>query len=179
MNGKIRGYMQKLKMLGRNSSGSALVETALAMPLLATLLLGAVEMGDLAYKATEMSNSARAAVHYAAMNSGAFTDCNGTLAGGTCTDTSGYTSGMVTAAKQDAPRTVATCTQFAVTATSSCTCSSSSACIGSGAYTCASGKPVVTVSVTTSAQCSPVSSVPGLFGGAFTLQGFAQQQVLN
>ena len=163
-----------LKMLWRCESGSALVESALTVPLIATLLLGAVEMGDLAYRATEMSNAARAAAQYAAMNGGGFTDCNGTFAGGTCSST----SGMYTAAKKDAPRTLATCSSFTVKTSSTCACSDTSTCTGGTTYTCASGKPVVNVTVTTSAQCSPITSVPRLFSGAFTITGSAQQEVL-
>jgi Flp pilus assembly protein TadG len=166
-----------LKLLRSSESGSALVETALTVPLIASLLLGAVEMGDFAFRATEVSNAARAAAQYAAMNGGGFTDCNGTFAGGTCT----ATSGMYLAAQKDAPRTFATCTSLTVTALSSCTCSGdSSVCVSAGgSYSCASGSPVVNVTVNTSAQCSPITSVPNLFSGAFTLKGFAQQEVLN
>jgi Flp pilus assembly protein TadG len=166
-----------LKLLRRSESGSALVETALTVPLIASLLLGAVEMGDFAFRATEVSNAARAAAQYAAMNGGGFTDCNGTFAGGTCT----VTSGMYLAAQQDAPRTFTTCASLTVSAFSSCTCSGdSSACVAAGgSYSCASGSPVVNVTVNTSAQCSPITSVPNLFSGAFTLKGFAQEEVLN
>lgn len=150
-----------LKLIGSCDSGSALVETALTVPLIIVLLLGAVEMGDFAYRATEVTNAARAAAQYAAMNGGNFQD----------------TSGMLLAAQQDAPRTNATCTSFAVTPTSSCVCSDGTSC-GAVPYSCSSGKTVVTVSVTTSAKCSPITSVPGL-GGTFTLYGFAQQEVLQ
>ena len=161
-------------LLWKSESGSALVETALTVPVILMLLLGAVEMGDFAFRATEVSNAARAAAQYAAMNGGGFADCNGTFAGGSC----GNTSGMYLAAKQDAPRTFATCTNFTVSTSSTCTCSDASTCTGGSLYTCGSGKPVVNVTVNTSAQCSPVTSVPNLFSGAFTLKGYAQQEVL-
>lgn len=164
-----------LKLLRRCESGSALVESALTVPVVIMLLLGAVELGDFAYRATEMSNAARAAAQYGAMNGGGFTDCNG-MAGGTCSSS----SGMVAAAKKDAPRSAATCTNFTVTVASSCTCSGDgSTCTGGNAYSCGSGKPVANVTVTTSAQCSPITSVPGLFSGAFTLHGSAVEEVLN
>jgi len=163
------------KVLWRGDCGSALVETALTVPVVLALLLGAVEMGDFAFRASEMSNAARAAAQYGAMNGGGFTDCNGTFAGGSCD----ATSGMYQAAKKDAPRTFATCTSFTVNATSSCTCSSGAACGAGTPYTCATGLPVVNVTVNTSAQCSPVTSVPNLFSGAFSLKGYAQQQVLQ
>jgi Flp pilus assembly protein TadG len=167
-----------IELVRRSDAGSALVETALTVPVIIALLLGAVELGDFAFRATEVSNAARAAAQYAAMNGGGFTDCNGTFAGGTCSSS----SGLVAAAQQDAPRTNATCTSFTVTATSSCTCSgdgSTCANNGSTTYSCSSGKPVVTANITTSAQCSPIASVPGLFSGTFTLHGSAVQEVLQ
>lgn len=164
------------KVFCRSESGSALVETALTLPLIVAMLLGSVELGDIAYKATEMSNAARAAAQYAAMNGGGgMTDCNGTFNGGTCTPTSG--SGIVLAAQMDAPRAYATCTSFTVTATHACSCSSGNACATStGNYTCASGSPVITVTVTTSAQCGGIAKY--FSSSPFTLQGYAQEEVL-
>ena len=169
--------LRRLNLLRHCESGSALVETALTVPFVLALLLGAVEMGDFAYRATEMSNAARAAAQYGAMNGGGFTDCNG-FAGGQCA----AASGMVAAAKADAPRTAATCKNFTVTVSSSCNCSGdSAACTGGNAYSCGSGsgKPITNVTVTTSAQCSPLTSVPGLFSDAFTLHGSAVEEVLQ
>ena len=163
--------------LWRSDSGSALVETALTVPVVAMLLLGAVEMGDFAFRASEVSNAARAAAQYGAMNGGAFTDCNGTSSGGDCDPT----SGMYLAAKKDAPRAFVTCASFTVNASSTCSCSGGAACSPGFPYQCAAGAglPVVNVTVNTSAQCSPVTSVPNLFSGAFTLKGFSQQEVLQ
>lgn len=159
-------------------SGSAIVEMALILPVLLLLLLGGVELGDMSYRATEMSNAARSAAQYAAMNGGAFTDCNGTFAGGTCT----ATSGVVIAAKADAPWASRKCSNFAVSATSSCTCSNATACAGATNYSCTTGQPLVTVTVTTTASCGGIVSAMNLFSGnsnSFSLQGFAQQQVLK
>jgi len=175
---KIRIFLRSLR--GREQ-GSALVETALTVPVVLALLLGAVEMGDFSFRASEMSNAARAAAQYGAMNGGGFTDCNGTAVGGDCS----ATSGMYVAAKKDAPRTFATCTGFTVNATSSCTCSNGGSCPASNPYSCSSGTgtgtglAIVTVAVNTSALCSPVTSVPNLFSGAFSLKGYAQQPVLQ
>src|SRR5215469_2717304 len=130
-----------LEIIRRSDAGSALVETALTVPVIIALLLGAIELGDFAFRATEVTNAARSAAQYAAMGGGAFTDCNGTFSGGTCSPG----SGIVVAAQQDAPRTNATCTNFTVTAASSCTCSGDgSTCSNNGSttYTCTSGKPI-------------------------------------
>jgi Flp pilus assembly protein TadG len=154
-------------------SGSALVEMAFTLPVLLLLLLGAAELGDMSYRATEMSNAARTAAQYAGMNGGAFTDCNGTFAGGTCTST----SGIVAAAKSDAPWASSRCANFTVKALSSCTCSSSTACAGATDYSCATGQPLVTVTVTTTASCGGIATILG--NNSFNLQGFAQQEVLH
>jgi Flp pilus assembly protein TadG len=154
-------------------SGSALVEMAFTLPVLLLLLLGAAELGDMSYRATEMSNAARAAAQYAAMNGGAFTDCNGTFAGGTCSPT----SGIVAAAKADAPWASSRCTNFVVKAVSSCTCSNSTACAGPTNYSCTTGQPLVSITVTTTASCGGVATI--LVNNSFNLQGFAQQEVLH
>jgi len=170
-----------LRYFRSSQSGSALVEVALTLPLMGALLLGSVELGGLAYRATEMTSAARAAAQYAAMNSGNFTDCNGTFAGGTCD----ARSGIYKSAQLDAPWAASTCTNWSVVATSSCTCSGNAlACGGgsSGPYTCSAsnaGKPVVAVTIQTSAQCGGLASVPSLFNGGFTLSGSAQQEVLQ
>lgn len=163
------------RLLRRSEAGSALVETALTLPVIVAMLVGSVEMGDLAYKATEMSNAARAAAQFAAMNGGGFTDCNNTFAGGTCN----ASSGIVAAAKQDAPRSYLTCTSFTVTAISSCKCSgdNSTCATSTGNYTCSSGSPLINASITTSAQCGGIAKY--FTDNAFTLQGFAQEEVLN
>ncbi len=176
---KRRTYSGWLRLLRSSQSGSALVEVALTLPLIGAMLLGSIELGGLAYRATEMTSAARAAAQYAAMNGGGFTDCNGTFAGGSCNSA----SGIYKSAQSDAPWAASTCTNWSVAATSSCTCSGNSlACGGSttgGPYTCSSGKPVVAVTIQTSAQCGGFASVPNLFNGGFTLSGYAQQEVLQ
>ena len=164
-----------LRLLHRSQSGSAMVEVALSLPVLMAMFLGAVEFGSLAYTATEMTNAARTAAQYAAMNGGAFTDCNGTFAGGTCKPT----SGIYGAAQADAPWATSNCTNWTVTAASSCKCSDSTSCTTTD-YSCTTGKPIVLATVTTSASCPGFASVPKLFNvSSFTLQGSAQQEVLQ
>lgn len=172
--------MRRLKRLRFCESGSAMVETALTFPLFVALLLGAVELGDLAYKANEITNAARSAAQYAASTGGGYTDCDGTVPNST-THTCSPSRGIYITAQKDAPLVTRSCTSFTVQASTSCICSDSSACsftAGSAGYTC-SAKPVIMVSVHTSAQCSPAASVPNLFplGSAFTINGYSQQEV--
>lgn len=152
----------------RGEAGNAMVETALTFPVLIALLLGAVELGDLAFKSIQVTSAARAAAQYAAMNGGNFMDTRST-------------GGIQAAAKADAPWVTKKCSSFTITEVSrACACSDGAACSGAaGSWTCSPGKPVVTVGIQTTAVCAPVASVPGLFTGSFTLHGYAQQQVLQ
>lgn len=176
-----RGLKSRLcRLIGRSETGSALVETALLFPVFTALLLGAVELGDLARKGEEVTSAARSAAQYATMRGGAFTDCKTTVSfpPSSPPTTCDTTRGIYAAAVKDAPY-ASKCNTFTVQEATSCICSDSSTC--SGTYTCSTGKPVVTVSIYTQASCSPASSVPNLFptGTAFTLNGFAQQEVLQ
>jgi Flp pilus assembly protein TadG len=169
-----------------SESGSAMVETALTFPLFVAMLLGAVELGDLAYKSDEVTNAARSAAQYATSTGGAYTDCDGTVPNVVSptyatAKTCSTTRGIYLTAKKDAPLVYKSCTAFTVKAASSCICSDNSACAFSSTtsgYTC-SARPVIMVSVYTSAQCSPAASVPNLFplGTAFTINGYSQQEV--
>jgi Flp pilus assembly protein TadG len=157
-----------IRLLRHGETGNALVETALTFPVLIALLLGAVELGDLAFKSIQVTSAARAAAQYAAMNGGNYMD---TRSGG----------GIQLAAQNDAPWVYQKCSSFTVNVASrTCVCSDGSACSGAaGTWTCATGKPVVTVGIQTTAVCAPVASVPGLFTGSFTLHGYAEQKVLQ
>jgi Flp pilus assembly protein TadG len=164
---KERLVMRAIRALKSRTSGSALVETALTFPILIGLLLGAVEFGDLAFKSIQVTGAARAAAQYAAMNGGNYMD---TRSGG----------GIQLAAQNEAPWAYSKCSSFTVSESSlSCACSDGTACSGAaGSWSCTTGKPVVTVGISTTAVCAPVAKVPGLFTSSFTLHGYAQQKVL-
>lgn len=66
-----------LKLERRDDRGQALVETALVLPLLFLLLLGAAELGRVAYAAIEISNAARAGAQYGSQDAGTMGDTNG------------------------------------------------------------------------------------------------------
>ena len=70
MASSIPNYRALRRVLRPGESGGALVETALTMPLLVILVLGAVELARVAYAAIEVSNAARAAVSYGAAKRG-------------------------------------------------------------------------------------------------------------
>lgn len=160
-----------------------MVETALTLPIFLVMLLGAVDLGDISVKANQMTNAARAAAQYAAMNGGNYTDCTGSINpnGAACNSA----SGVVLAAKNDSPYVANYCKSFAVAETVSCSCSGSGlACdTTTGAYTCSSGKGIVTVTIDTSGSCPGIVSVPygvlGSYATGFALTGHAQQEVLQ
>jgi Flp pilus assembly protein TadG len=160
------------RQLNRGEAGSALVETALTFPILILMLLGAVDLGDIAFKAIEVTGAARAAAQYAAMNGGNYMD---TRTGG----------GIDLAARNEAPRATTNCTSFTVTQPTAPTCACSGgggACSGTaaaGTWACATGKTVVTVYIATTAVCPGIVGIPGLSSGGFTLHGYAEQKVLQ
>ena len=68
-----------------SESGSALVELALTLPLLALLMVGAVDFARVFYTAMELTNAARAGAQYGAYNpaqSGNFATMQSTAASG-------------------------------------------------------------------------------------------------
>ena len=61
---------KRLKILCGSEEGSSLIELALSMSFFTLLLLGAAELGIVIYASVEVSNGARAACQYGAMNGG-------------------------------------------------------------------------------------------------------------
>ena len=164
---KLRGLTVRLcGLFSRREDGSALVETALTFPVLILMLAGAVQLGEVSFAAIETANAARAGAQYAGMNGGGYNDA----------------AGITAAAQADARDTIS----LTATPSTSCICSDGSSCSVSGAsggspgvYTCTTtGKPVVTVSVSTTATYSALIKIPGM-GSSYTLHGWAQQQVLK
>lgn len=150
-----------IRLLRKGETGSALVEMALVFPLLMGMLLGAVQIGVMTHCAIEATNAARAGAQYAAMNGGGYNDLNGIKA----------------AAQADAGEL----TLGTPTVATSCTCSdgSGNCALSSGVYSCASGKTVTIVTVTTTGKYPSLIKIPGLFSNnTFTLTGSAQQEVL-
>jgi Flp pilus assembly protein TadG len=138
--------------------GGALVDLAVILPIFPLLLIGVVEFGRLAYFSIEVSNAARAGAAYAAQSAA----------------TSAYTSGIQTAARNDAPN-LTKITTLAVTPTTVCQCDNGGtfATMTSCGATCTSPARVITYAkVSTSAQVNALFTVQGL-PGSYTLQGQA------
>ncbi len=141
----------------RGEAGASLVETALVMPLLITILVGAAEMARVAYAAVEVANAARAGAQY------------GTQGGFAASDT----TGIATAASSDAGNL----TTLTTTSSFTCVCSdgSASTCANTD---CANSHIEQTLTVNTQATINPVFHIPGL-PTTYTLKGKAVQKCLQ
>jgi hypothetical protein len=137
-----------------NDSAQALVETALVLPVLSILLIGATEFALVAYAAIEVSNAAKAGVQYGAQN------------GATASDT----SGIATAASNDA----ANVTGLTTTSSYSCICSDGSASTCQPTD-CPNSHIEEILTVNTQTSYHPPIALPG-FSGPYTLKGQAIQK---
>jgi Flp pilus assembly protein TadG len=140
-----------------SEQGGALVETAVTMPILFLLLLGAAEFALVEYKAIEVSNAANAAAQY------------GTSSPISAADT----TGIQLAATNDATNVALGTTQVSI----SCICSNGSAST-CAAGDCSSSHIEQILTVQTQASYTPPIHLPGL-PMTFALQGLAVRKVLQ
>jgi hypothetical protein len=172
--------MRFIFKLGKKSSrlwdedGQALIESFLSSAILILLMTGAVEFGRVAYATIEVSNAARAATQYGAMNGGAFLN----------TDSTGMDSvGMLNAAQGDAGNLGSTVSFTSGYPTYTCFCSSSTdttaSCVPPATPSgCTASHLIVTVKVQTQATYDPLIYVPGL-NKTIVVHGSSQEQVLQ
>jgi Flp pilus assembly protein TadG len=149
----------------RKDKGQALIELALVVPILFVLLVGAIEVGRLAYASIEVSNAARAGVAYGAQSHFTAKD----------------SPNIQLAATQDAPNV----TGLTATPTLSCSCESSAGVLGASVDcttistavgSCPSpSRIVVYVRVTTTATVHTLFNLP-FIPSSFTLQGSANMR---
>jgi len=160
----------------RNDRGSAFVELALVLPILTLVLIGAAELGRMAYFAIEVSDAARAGVAYGAQGSTPAVDF----------------PGITAAAKKSA----ADVPSLSVTTTDPCVCENVNSstgtvvitpilpnCAGQGSTVNTLCPPTVNiqvnyVQVSTSATVSTMFHYPGI-PSSFTLTGFAKMRVIQ
>jgi Flp pilus assembly protein TadG len=147
-----------LLALLNGEDGGALVETALTLPLLVTMVLGPVELARVAYTAIEVSNAAKAGATYGGQNGGA----------------AGDTAGITWAATHDG----ANIQGLSVSSVSlSYICSDGSASTGLNTD-CANSQMEETVTVVTQATIDPLIHIPGL-PTTYTVHGKASQMCLQ
>ena len=161
-------------------SGQALVELAIALPVLLLILLGGVELARICYAAIEVSNAAHAAAQYAVLNGGAFRDSDPLSSGLDST-------GMMHAAQADAydVNTILNTPLAWSNGYPYYTCS----CSGTGTPICTKTLPPSgcttsfveeTVYVQMKTTFDPLFYVPlpGWSGRKITLRGYAQAKVI-
>src|SRR5277367_3888446 len=107
--GSKKGRIPMFRHDPREDRGQAFVELALVLPIFILLMIGAVEVGRLAYASIEVSNAARAGAAYGAQ---------------TGTTASDFTN-IQLAATEDAPDV----TSLSATPSLSCSCESSAGAI--------------------------------------------------
>ncbi len=149
----------------RENSGQAFIELALVLPIFILLLVGAAEVGRLAYASIEVSNAAHAGAVYAAQTHTTAQDA----------------TNIQLAATRDAPDV----TSLTATATYSCSCESttgvmtlSGSCTGisTAVGSCPSPSRIVLyVQVTTAAPVDTLFHLPGI-PSTVTLRGFASMR---
>jgi Flp pilus assembly protein TadG len=154
---KLRSGWVRWRALLPSSEGANLIEFALALPLLVVMLLGTIDVGQLAYEYIEVSNAARAGVAYGAQNHVTASD----------------NPGMTQAARNDALNI------SGLTATPShfCECSDGSpaACSLGALAACPGGILLEYVQVNTSTTYQPWFPCPGI-PSSVTVRGSAQMR---
>jgi Flp pilus assembly protein TadG len=163
-------------MLGntKREEGSALVELGLVAPLLLLLVLGAAELGRVAWAAIEVTNAAHAGVQYGTASHKAATDF---------VNSSGtYSGGIVTAALADADSLGGSSTLSVTSISNACACANTTytptSC--SDNSTCSSHNTTMeeTLTVKTQATFYPLVRWPN-GPTQVTLYGKAVQRVSN
>lgn len=148
--------------------GGALVETALSISFLITMVLGAVEFARLGFAAIQLNNAAKAAAQYAAQSRTTAADQAGILS---AAQNDYFNPSALTLTSPSGTNGYAcNCAGSGATATCSTNSVTSPACPGSVME--------VTVTVQTQASFDPLIHVPG-FPSTFTLKGTAIQKVLQ
>ena len=155
----------------RLDRGTAMLEFAIALPLLLLVLAGAVDFGSACYVAIEVSNAARAGAQYGAQNGQTMIDANG----------------IILAAKNEATNILASCSGAAgktcwganyPQASYGCECADGTGIqTGTTTCSCSGGKNQVNfVLVTTQAIYYPMIPWQG-FNKTYTFNGVAKIRV--
>lgn len=141
-------------------SGQALIETAITLSLLLIMLIGAAEIGRIAWASIQVTNAARAAVQY----------------GDQTINTAVDYQGMKTAASNESPAI----TNLVTTPSGPvCTCANDGTVVDCSSTTACPGSTTIrTITVQTSTTFNPLFHLPGT-PNTYTLTGQAVQQVLS
>ena len=171
-----------MKLRFRDNRGSAMVELALTTPLFFLIIVGAVELGRVAYFAIEVQSASRAGAAYGSVNYG------------NTVSNPGQTE-SIQAAKDDAPdipnlvvnSPYTYCVCETITSTNSvpsASFSSALSCTNSTIQNCTNESatsvqlPITYVKVDTQATIDPLIYLPGL-PTTYTLHGSTRMRVLQ
>lgn len=161
----------KLKSLGRDDAGGALVETALAVNFLFLFLLGACEFGRATYAGIVVSNAAKAGAQYASQGIQYCTDTDNTTT---------QSAGIQKAAQNEAGWLYSTNSSgtgaFTTTSTLSYICSDNTAATGLNTD-CSTSQLERIVTVHSTVTFTPLFHMPGQ-PNSFNLTGTATQKVM-
>jgi Flp pilus assembly protein TadG len=149
-----------------DEAAQALVELSLILPLFFLLMIGAVELGRVAFAAIEISNAARAGAQYGAQSAFYSQD----------------TSGITATAQNDANDIyIINPTNFSVSSAIGYICSDGTAATSSGNNSASCSSPTATVeqilTVNTQVSFDPLFHIRGM-ASTFTLRGRSVQKVL-
>jgi Flp pilus assembly protein TadG len=142
-------------------SGQALIETAISLAMLVIMLLGAVEVGRIAWASIQVVNAAKAAVQYG--------------------DISNRNSSDMVGMQNAAAASATALPNLQTNVTSTCVCADGTACLTPSASIhnrCPGGAAVGTLHVTSQVTFNPAIHLPGM-PATYTLYGRAVQQVLS
>lgn len=170
----------------RNERGSALVELALVVPLLCLVLIGAAELGRIAYYAIEVSDAARAGVAYGSQGSGT-ADANDMQTAATAS--AANITNLTFPTPPGGTDTPCSCETITTVSGSSTVVSTPISVCGGTGSTAATQCPTSTVSGTTrvvvnyvqlstQAKISTMFNYPGL-PTSYTLNGYAKMRVIQ
>ena len=154
----------------RDEEGSALVELGLAAFLLFSMVLGATELGQMAWAAIEVSNAAHAGAQYASTSHRAASDYTGSAGS--------YTGGIVTAATGDSDTSRITVNLISPSCTCANTAYTPTDCTDNNTCQRHNTQMLETITVQTKITYVPLVRWPG-GPTQVTLWGNATQRVSN
>lgn len=141
-----------------NDEGTALIETAVTLPLLFLMLLGAVEFARASYAAIEVSNAANAGAQYGSQSATLAADA----------------AGIQLAAQNDAANLTLGTTNSSI----SCICSDGTASTCNVATDCTTSHMERILTVDTQYSYVPTIHLPG-FLSSLTMRGHAVRKVIQ
>lgn len=170
-----------LKHKLHSDTGSAIVELALTLPMLTLLMIGAAELGRMAYAAIEVTEAARAAVAYGSQNYATAVDVTGmtNAANAAAPDIS-----SVLTLTNGSPNVACVCDTISSSGAVSTSPSTPGSCGSATITSCTTASSTEVQQVVPYVQVFTQATVPTMFQypgipKSFTLSGWAQMRVIQ